>query len=139
MPSEALDDLATPPGAAWPGRNGALRTHDAVQRLERPLEHVPVQKHEGGTGLGLCRGRHPLFDGQVRQEAGDLGLTQLVRMPLVVEQDEAADPAGEDFLRGGAVAARPRGGANLVQEPGRASGGRIWGGTAKEREKAWRS
>jgi L-alanine-DL-glutamate epimerase-like enolase superfamily enzyme len=66
---------------------------------------VAVEKEEGREGLGLCRGAHGAFDGEMRDEGVDLGLAHLARMALVVKEDEAADPGDVRLLGPQAVVA----------------------------------
>jgi hypothetical protein len=54
---------------------------------------VAIEKEERAQGLGLGRGSDLLPDGQVREEAVDLGLPHLIGVAFAVEEDETRDPA----------------------------------------------
>lgn len=101
--------------AMWPGQlvdqraTLAPRQHDGntlrtfgVDHVAQPRELAPedlrVQEQDRGQGLVLTGGAHPIGIGEARQERGDLGLGQRIRVPFAMEQDEAPDPADIGLL-----------------------------------------
>ena len=66
---------------------------DVLQPTEVLLQHVAVKKQDGVHCLILGGGRHVFLDGQVSQKGLDFSFAHLLGMTLVMEQDEALDPA----------------------------------------------
>lgn len=120
------------------------RPDDALHPRNLDAEDVAVEKQERGQRLVLGRGADAVLDGEAREEALDLGRSHLARVPLAVEQDEAADPADVRSLGLRAAVAHPKRFAHAVEqtlaghEPQRGPlarnragppGGRAYGGT----------
>ena len=88
---------------------------DLVEPAEILVQHLAVEKEQGAEGLVL-RGHADLrVDREVAEEVGDFRFAHLGGMPLLVEQDEAPDPAGVGLLRATAVVPQADGGADLVE------------------------
>jgi hypothetical protein len=98
---------------------GRLGAHDAVHRAELAPEHLLEEEEKGVEGLVLGRGADaaPLREGG--EEAGDVRLGEALRLGAAVLQ-EAARPVRIRLLRAGAEAARADGGAQIIDERGRA-------------------
>jgi hypothetical protein len=90
--------------------------HHAGDAAGIDLEDFLVQEEDGTEGLVLGRGADVALDGQVRQEAVDLGRAHLQRVPIAVEEDEAAHPGNVGLLGAQAAMAQPNGGAQPIQE-----------------------
>ena len=65
----------------------SLRTSSETQDLS-----PPTQKQQRRLGLILGRRGHLAFNGEVSQKRLDLGCAHVLRVALVVEQDEATRP-----------------------------------------------
>ena len=85
----------------------ALCADEIFQSREGLLEDVAVEEEERRERLVLGRGGDAGMGREVREESVDLPLAHLGRMPLAVEQDEAADPGGVRLLGAEAVVAHP--------------------------------
>jgi hypothetical protein len=64
---------------------GPLRVDDAGQPGYLAVEDALIQEKQGGQRLVLGRGAHLTLGGEGAEEAGDLGLAELVGMALAVE------------------------------------------------------
>jgi hypothetical protein len=62
------------------------------------LEHFTVKEPERAEGLRLGGSRHVLIYSQVGEEGFDFGDIHGLGMALIVEEDEAYDPADVGFL-----------------------------------------
>lgn len=69
-----------------------LGAGDAVEPWQIDIEHLAVQKQQGGEGLVLRAGGYVADRGQVGQKRLDLGRAYVARMALAVEKDVALDP-----------------------------------------------
>lgn len=86
---------------------GTARPHRAGDAAGIDLKELLVPEEDGTKGLVLGRGADLAFNGQVRQEMVDLGCPHLQRVPLAVEEDEAAHPGDVGLLGARAVVAQP--------------------------------
>ena len=96
-----------------------LGAHDVVHPRQFLAQHLLVEEEQRAQGLVLRRRGHVALDGQRAEEPGDLGGTHPGRMPLVVEQDEAPDPADVGLLGAQAAVSRAQGRAYAVEQAGR--------------------
>jgi hypothetical protein len=83
-----------------------LRAHHLVEPRQRLSEDVLVEKQQRRERLVLRRRRHVALRGEPAQESRHLSRAHLARMPLLVEENEAADPVPVRLL--GAPAVMPR-------------------------------
>jgi hypothetical protein len=98
-----------------------FRTHDVLEPRQFEFEYLLVQEQQGGQGLVLRRRRDFPHDRKVRQEGLDFRRAHLPRMPLLVEEDVAADPLQVLLLGAIAVMQRPQLFPHLVEQAGRPS------------------
>ncbi len=59
----------------------------------------------------------------MRKESDCLGLAEIIRMALAMEENIPLDPMNIRLLRAAAVVQAPDRGANLIQQPGRSRAG----------------
>jgi hypothetical protein len=96
---------------------GTLGADDGVELGKLLLEDVAVEKEEGREGLRLRGRAHRAFDGQVHDEGVDLRLGHLERVPLVVKEDEAADPSDVRLFGPQAVVASSDRHPDAIEQP----------------------
>ena len=72
---------------------GAPGAHGVERELDLLEENLAVEEEQGAEGLVLGGGGDVLVDGQVGEEGFDLEAAHGSGVALVVEEDEAADPA----------------------------------------------
>src|SRR5207344_1334520 len=98
------------------------------------VEHLAIEKQKSAERLVLGGARNLAVDRERGQEAGDLGRAHLSGMPLLVEEDVAADPGDVGFLGPAAIVADPESLADAIEEARLRRGGRS--GLADGREPA---
>jgi hypothetical protein len=96
---------------------------DLAQLPEGDLQHAPIEKQQGSQRLGLGGGGHPPLHGQVGQEGADFLRAHVPRMPLLVEEHVAADPAEVRLLGARAEVPQPCGLSHLVKQSRWSHGG----------------
>jgi len=96
---------------------GGSRSDDIFHPRQIPAEYFAIEEEESAQRLVLGRRSNPAFNGQARQELGDLGLPHFLGMPLAVKQDESTDPVNVRLLGPAAVVAAPDSIPYLVEEP----------------------
>ncbi len=99
------DDLHLRAGQHDRDALGILGPHDVVEPRQLLLENLAIEEEQRAQRLVL-RGRGDIaVDGQIAQEARDLGGAHLGRMALAVEDDVAPDPSDVGLLRAEAAVA----------------------------------
>ena len=63
-----------------------------IDELEFALEHMLIKEKQRAKSLVLGRGSDVSVDGQMIKEGGDLIFPHIAGVPLIVEENEAADP-----------------------------------------------
>jgi len=102
---------------AW--RSRPLVQHDVVaEDSQLDTEDLLIQKQQGAAGLVLGGGGDVPGDGQIGEEAVDLGGPHLLGVPLAVKQDEATHPADVSLLGPQAVMQGPGRHPHPVEQPG---------------------
>ena len=94
-----------------------LSPNHIIKPVKLVIEHLLVEGQDGRKRLVLCGGCHLSCHCKVRQEGRNLLLTHLVRMALVVEQDETADPLYIGLLGSQALMPDPNGFPDAVEQP----------------------
>jgi len=79
--------------------------------------HFAVHEYDGVARLVLRRSGDAAIDRQMRQERANLDWFHLMRVPLVVEQDELLDPADVSLFRPAGQVSHPAGIGHLVEKP----------------------
>lgn len=79
----------------WP-----FRPHQIIEPGDLPAQDHAIQKEQCTESLILRRGAHVLAHCQIREELGNLRLTQIEWVLLAMEEDEAADPTDIGNLGG---------------------------------------
>lgn len=99
--------------------------HDRANGLlDGAIQDVVVEEEVGTEGLVLSRGGDLLLHRQVGEESLDLRCTHLFGVALVVEEDEAFDPANVRFFDANGVMLAAQSLTDTVEELGRAWG--LW-------------
>ena len=96
---------------------GRLGPHDRIQPGKLSLEHMPVHEQDRGQRLVLGGRRHLPIDRQIAEKRLYFRRSQLRRMPFMVKENEAADPAEVLLLCSVAVVKGGQSGAHLLEEP----------------------
>jgi hypothetical protein len=84
--------------------------------LEIAVEDIAIQEEQGAEGLVLGGSGDVLVGGEVREEGFDLGRVHILRVPLVVEQDEAPDPVKVGLLGAQGIVLASEGLLDLAEE-----------------------
>jgi len=69
-----------------------LRPGDFIQQAQRFQQDAPVEKYQGIESLVLGRSGDVFAGGQMSEEQMHLGRTHFLGVPLVMEEDEPANP-----------------------------------------------
>ena len=78
---------------------------------------MTIEEEERAQRLVLRGGGYVPASGETREEARDLGLAKLARVPSTVEAHEASDPGYVRLLGPAAVVPSAERSAHLVQKP----------------------
>ena len=103
---------------------GLLRAHDVLHPAKFLPKNLLVEKQNRAQGLILRRRRHVAGHGKMREERLNLDLAHFARVPLAVEDDEAANPVGVSLLGADAVVAHPDRVTHPIEETRRSGRGR---------------
>ena len=94
---------------------------DAGDKRQFAIQHLLVKKEERAKGLVLSGGGDVEVKIEVAQKGGDLFFAHLLRVTLIVEEDETADPVDVHLFSANAVAFRAQVPADTIEEFGRGS------------------
>lgn len=114
MPEHSSDLGDRQDDGEMPGRLGA---HDRVQPRKLRLQHMPIHEQDRGQRLVLGGRRHLPIDRQMAEKRLYFRRAQLRRMPLMVKEDESADPAEVLVLCSLAIVEGAQSVAHLLEEP----------------------
>lgn len=87
-----------------------------MQIFDLPFQHILVKENYGAECLVLGGGADPSIYGEIIQETLNFAITHHLRVLLVIEQNELADPVEIGFLCSIAVLLRPDFCANRLQK-----------------------
>lgn len=87
-----------------------------MQVFDLPFQHILVKENYGAECLVLGGGADPSIYGEMIQETLNFAITHHLRVLLVIEQNELADPVEIGFLCSIAVLLRPDFCANRLQK-----------------------
>ena len=90
--------------------------HLVVQVFDLPFQRILVKENYGAECLVLGGGADPSIYGEMIQETLNFAITHHLRVLLVIEQNELADPVEIGFLCSIAVLLRPDFCANRLQK-----------------------
>lgn len=96
--------------------NRRLGAGDMVEPRQVGIQHLPIEKEQGGLGLVLRRRGHVTFDRQMAEKRLDVLGPQNRRMSLAVKMDVASNPVRVSLLGPDAVVLEPDSVANAYQE-----------------------
>ena len=118
-PSRAVNKTSTSGRVSTTGkRSGRLARTTSLQPAGISSEHIPVEKEDRGQRLVLGRGADVALDRERGEKLRDLWRAHLRRMPLVMKENEAPDPADVCFIGAGTIVSGANGLVDLIEEPG---------------------
>lgn len=101
--------------------SGTTNSLDTADKLKFAIEDMLVKKKKCTKGLVLSGGCHVEVKIEVAQKGGDLFFAHLLRVTLIVEENEAADPVDIGLFGANAVAFHAQVPTDTIQEFGRRS------------------
>lgn len=96
-----------------------LRPHHVIEPRQLDFQNLLVEEQQGSQCLPLSGGADIAIARQMGQECLDLGLSHLVRVSLVMKQDEALDPAEIGRFGAQTVVLDADASANTIKPAGR--------------------